>query len=196
MQMMQQIFGKGGGRGIPVVFVVTAICMIASMNDMAVPSVSLEGKSIWVLQSLPVDPWNALRAKLLVQILVTGVPVLFCDICMMVVLKGGILEMLLALLVSGLFVALMAMVGLVLGLKMSNLTWTNENAPIKQSISVMIAMFGGLILCVGMGALYFIGGWIIGAAVYLAMVAVLFAGLGIGCYVWLKKRGTEIFRWL
>lgn len=110
--------------------------------------------------------------------------------------EGGILEMLLALLVSGLFVALMAMVGLVLGLKMPNLTWTNENAPIKQSISVMIAMFGGLILCVGMGALYFIGGWIIGAAVYLAMVAVLFAGLGIGCYVWLKKRGTEIFRWL
>lgn len=110
--------------------------------------------------------------------------------------EGGILEMLLALLVSGLFVALMAMVGLVLGLKMPNLTWTNENAPIKQSISVMIAMFGGWILCVGMGALYFIGGWIIGAAVYLAMVAVLFAGLGIGCYVWLKKRGTEIFRWL
>ena len=196
MQMMRQIFGEGGGRGIPVVFVVTAICMIASMNDMAVPSVSLEGKSIWVLQSLPVDPWNALRAKLLVQILVTGVPVLFCDICMMVVLKGGILEMLLALLVSGLFVVLMAMVGLVLGLKMPNLTWTNENAPIKQSISVIIAMFGGWILCVGMGVLYFIGGWIIGAAVYLAMVAVLFAGLGIGCYVWLKKRGTEIFRWL
>ena len=163
---------------------------------MAVPSVSLEGKNIWVLQSLPVDPWNTLRAKLLVQILVTGVPALFCDICMFIVVKGGILEMFLALLVSGLFVTFMAMVGLVLGLKMPNLTWTNENAPIKQSISVIIAMLGGWILCAGMGRLYLIGGWFIGAVVYLTIVAVLFAGLGIVCYLWMKKRGTEIFRWL
>ena len=36
-----------------------AICMLASMNDITAPSVSLEGKSLWLLQSLPVTPWQA-----------------------------------------------------------------------------------------------------------------------------------------
>ena len=66
-RMMTQIFGAGGENGIPVVVVVTAICMVASMNDMVVPSVSLEGKSIWIAQSLPAEwehPQPAPRWKL------------------------------------------------------------------------------------------------------------------------------------
>ena len=53
-----------------------ALCMLASMNDMAAPSVSLEGKSLWLLQSLPVTPWQVLRAKLRLQLLLTAIPVL------------------------------------------------------------------------------------------------------------------------
>ena len=41
---------------------------------MAAPSVSLEGKSLWLLQSLPVTPWQVLRAKLSVQLLLTSAP--------------------------------------------------------------------------------------------------------------------------
>lgn len=195
-QMMGQIFGTDAGRGIPTVLVITAICVVASMNDSTVPSVSLEGKSIWIAQSLPVDPWNALRAKLLVQIFVTGVPVLFCDICMFLVLKNNVLEMILTLVVSGLYVVFLAMGGLFLGLKMPNLTWTNENAPIKQSINVMIAMFGGCICAFVMGILYVVVGWLIGDLLYLTAFAAVFACLCVLLYLWLKKSGTEIFRWL
>ena len=39
------------------------------MNDMTAPSVSLEGKSLWLMQSLPVTPWQVLRAKLTMQLL-------------------------------------------------------------------------------------------------------------------------------
>ena len=196
MQALQQVFGTDGGHGIPVVLLVTAGCVVASMNDSTVPSVSLEGKSIWIAQSLPVDPWDALRAKLLVQILVTGVPVLFYDICIFFVAACSIPEMILVLLISGVYVAFLAMCGLFLGLKMPNLTWTNENAPIKQSINVMIAMFGGSLCAIAMGLLYIFVGWLIGDIVYLSAFCVGFAGLCVLLYLWLKKRGTEIFQWL
>lgn len=49
------------------------------MNDMAAPSISLEGKNLWLLQSLPVKPWQALRAKLSVQLLLTSIPALFAS---------------------------------------------------------------------------------------------------------------------
>lgn len=196
MQGMQQVFGAKGGRGIPAVLLATAVCVVASMNDSAVPSVSLEGKNIWIAQSLPVEPWDSLRAKLMVQILVTAVPVLFCDICIFIVLKSSPVEMLLTLVITELYVVLLAMFGLFLGLKMPNLTWTNENAPIKQSINVMIAMFGGSLCSIAMGILYVIAGWVIGELVYLAVFIAVFACFCILLYFWLKKRGTEIFRWL
>lgn len=40
-----------------------AICMITTMNDMAAPSVSLEGKNIWILQVLPVSGLAGLKGK-------------------------------------------------------------------------------------------------------------------------------------
>ena len=58
------------------VMLTAALCMLAAMNDMAAPSVSLEGKSLWLLQSLPVTPWQVLRAKLRFQLLLTAIPVL------------------------------------------------------------------------------------------------------------------------
>ena len=42
--------------------------LVAAMNDMAAPSVSLEGKSLWLLQSTPVTPWQVLRAKLSMEL--------------------------------------------------------------------------------------------------------------------------------
>ena len=57
------------------------VLLVTGMNNMATPSVSLEGKGLWQLQSLPVLPWQVLRAKLSVQLLLTGVPALFCFLC-------------------------------------------------------------------------------------------------------------------
>ena len=47
--------------GITPMLFCAVICMLASMNDMAAPSISLEGRSLWLLQSLPVTPWQVCR---------------------------------------------------------------------------------------------------------------------------------------
>lgn len=61
-QLLDGVFGAGAD--IVPVLLSAALCLLASMNDMAAPSVSLEGKSLWLAQSLPVTPWQVLRAKL------------------------------------------------------------------------------------------------------------------------------------
>ena len=55
------------------VLLCAAVCLLASGNDMTAPSVSLEGKTLWLLRSLPVTPWQTLRAKLSMQLLLTGI---------------------------------------------------------------------------------------------------------------------------
>lgn len=43
-----------------------------------------------MLRSLPVKTWDIFRAKLAVQFIFTGIPVLFCDICMLIVFRADI----------------------------------------------------------------------------------------------------------
>ena len=171
----------------------TGICMVAAMNDMAAPSVSLEGRNLWLAQSLPILPWQALRAKLSVQLALTGIPALFCCVCLQIVCPASPVERVLLMLVPLLYVLLSALFGLFLGVKMPNLTWTNELVPIKQSASVMIALLGGWAYGVALAGLYLAFAWRLGLALYLTLFAL---AMVIGCVVlcrWLKTRGAELF---
>ena len=190
-QLLDDAFGAGAD--IVPVLLCAALCLLASMNDMAAPSVSLEGRQLWLAQSLPVTPWQVLRAKLDTQLLLTGVPVLFCALCAVIVLPGGAVEMALAVIAALLYTLLSALAALALGLKMPNLTWTNETTPIKQSGCVMLSLFANWFYAIALGGLYFLCGRYLSAAAYLAIFAAVTA---VACALllrWLKRRGTRIF---
>lgn len=190
-QLLDEAFGAGAD--IVPVLLSAALCLLASMNDMAAPSVSLEGRQLWLAQSLPVTPWQVLRAKLDMQLLLTGVPVLFCALCAVIVLPGGAAEMALAVIAALLYTLLSALAALALGLKMPNLTWTNEITPIKQGGSVMLALFANWFYAIALGGLYFLCGRALGAAAYLAIFAAVTAVVCALLLRWVKQRGTRIF---
>lgn len=193
MKFANQFFVSGKDAGILIIIATAAICVVAAMNDMVVPSVSLEGKSIWIAQSLPIHPWKILRAKIMVQILMTAIPAIICDICIIVVLECSVADIVLIIITTLAFVVMMAFAGMFLGIKMPNLTWTNELAPIKQSLGVMIAMFGGAAVAVGMGALFWWKAWKMGAELYMLLSICVYICISAVIYVWLKKSGSNIF---
>ena len=190
-RMLADVFSGNGG--VVPVLMCAAVCLLASMNDMAAPAVSLEGRNLWLVQSLPVVPWQALRAKLDVQLVLTGVPVLFCALCMVIALPGSALEKALLVIVALLYTLLSALAALALGLKMPNLTWTNETTPIKQSGCVMLSLFANWFYALALGGLYFLCGNALSAAVYLAIFAVVTAAGSALLLHWVKQRGARIF---
>ena len=97
---------------------------------------------------------------------------------------------------SLLSVLLLALFGLTMGLKMPNLTWTNELAPIKQSMNIMIALFGGWFYALALGGLFLWRGWRIGANAYLIIALAVTAAASAALWVWLKKKGTKIYETL
>ena len=149
--------------------------------------------ALWLAQSLPVTPWQVLRAKLEMQLLLTGVPLLFCALCAVIVLPGGAAEMALAVVVALLYTLLSALAALALGLKLPNLTWTNEITPIKQGGSVMLALFVNWFYAIALGGLYFLCGRYLSAAAYLAIFAAVTAAVCALLLHWVKQRGTRIF---
>lgn len=179
--------------GLIPVIASAAVCMTASMNDTATPSVSLEGKNLWLIQSLPVRPWDALKAKLKVQLFLTLPPVLLCSICLAVVFPCSAAERLLMILMDLLFVVCSALFCLFLGIKSPNLTWTNEIVPIKQSLSVFFSMMGGWIYAIALGGLYVPCRNLLSPSAYLGIACLLTAAFSLLLYRWLRTKGTAAF---
>lgn len=101
--------------GTVLLLVTIMLCGLTSMDIMTAPSISLEGKSLWIAQSLPVTPWQVLRAKLDMQLILNGIPVMLCMICTAVVcpIKIGQFVMMILQVLS--FVFVMAVFGLFMG---------------------------------------------------------------------------------
>ena len=182
-----------GADSVLAALAISVACLLASMNDMAAPSVSLEGKSLWVLQSLPVSAWEVLKAKLKMQLVFTGIPMLVFLACALPVLGLSPALSLLAAAGSLLSVLLLALFGLTMGLKMPNLHWTSEITPVKQGGSVALALLGGWAYALLPGGAAMVLGRNLHPAVIPAVFCLLTAVLCALLYVWLKNRGAKVF---
>lgn len=184
----------GFGTDLVAVLSVVAVCAITTMNDITAASVSLEGKTIWLSQSLPVSAWQALRAKFNLHMLITSVPTLFCSLCVCIVLRPGIGVAAVVFVLPLLFVALSAAFGLALNLKIPNLSWTSETVAVKQSFSVLITMFSGWILSAALAVVYYLLFMKIDVLWFFIAASALITALCAGCLLWIKKRGVEIYK--
>jgi len=173
-----------------------ALCMFTTMNDITAPSVSLEGKNLWLVQSFPVSGRQVLMAKLKLHLILTLIPAVILTASVEFVLAPPPVFAILIPVVLVIYVLFMALLGLCLNLKMPNLTWTNEVVPIKQSMCVMIALFGGWVIVLALGGLYVLLAEILPPAVYLLLAALLLAAGSAIMVRWIRHRGARIFETL
>ena len=171
----------------------TGVCFVASMNDMAAPSVSLEGKQLWLAQSLPVTAWDCLRAKLRLQLRLTTIPTVFCGLCAAIALGGDALETVMVVCVPVLFTVLMACFDLMVGTLRANVHWTNEISPMKQSLAVFLALTAAWVFSLVPGGVYLLVGDELRFGAYLALVLVGFGVLTALMYLWLRTKGVRKF---
>ena len=76
---------------------------------------------------------------------------------------------------------------------MPNLNWTNEISPIKQSMAVLIALFGGFIFSGAIPLIYFKGGFALGFVLYALIYAAVLLAASAFIYRWIKTKGAKIF---
>ena len=169
------------------------ICIFMTMNDMAAPSISLEGKNLWIVRSLPVSGRQVLMSKLKLPLLFTWISAIPLIIVIEWLIRPSLLHGILIPAAAGSYAVLMAEMGLALNLKMPNLHWTSEIVPLKQSAPVTIALFGGWLIIVTLAGIYFLLKNVLSVAAFGIMLC---AGLIIAAgwlYHWLMTKGAEVF---
>ena len=132
------------------------ICAITAVDVVSAPSVSLEGNNLWVLQSLPVDGRQVLLAKLRLHLLVNIPAAVFAAVVLDILLLPNPLVATLAVLVPCVYVVFCGELGLLLNLRLPNLDWTSEAVAVKQSASVLAAVFSNIGVVVLFGALFYV----------------------------------------
>lgn len=167
------------------------VCALACMNDSAAPSISLEGKHIWLLQSLPVDGKTVLRAKAAAQILITLPFALLDSIVLLAVLPNFTWDRIFIVILPVIFCIFTALLGLFFGVLWPNLSWQTETAPVKQGMAVMFALFSNMIYAMALAGIYFWIGDVIGNIAYLIAVTAVTLLVSIALYAWLMKAGPK-----
>ena len=183
------------GRCIPI-FLMAGVCLIICMNAITAPSVSLEGKSMWIIRSLPVDPWEVLSAKAGMHVRFNIYPALFLTVVLCLILELPPTMILLIGCGIWLFIWVTAYLGLSLNLLKPNLSWTNEVAPIKQSFAVFFVMFGGWAYSMLMMAAGYFMMKVLSDHLTVAFLDMVFLAAYLLLKRWLKTRGSEIFETL
>ena len=183
-------FAQAVPEGVPVL-VCCAVCAVSAANFLTTPSVSLEGRTVWLLQSLPIPSWQALCAKLELHLLLTGVPAALCLVCMQAAVQMPPVYFCLTLLEAELFVLLSAEMGLTLGLVLPNLHWTSEAAVIKMSGCTLLSMAANLVAVLVLTLAQTNLLKILPLPAVMAAALVLLAGADGLLGHWLKTRGAR-----
>jgi len=186
--LAQMNFGAGS---LPALLVL-AICLMSSTVLFTAPSVSLEGRSIWIIKSLPVMPQEALKAKLRLHIYITAPSIIIASAAGAYVFASSLFDILILLIAPLAYLMLSANVGLICNLHSVNLNWVNETQVVKQSASVIVAMLANSLIVILPGALYLL----VLSGLTIPFMAGFTLLLIIGwrlSYAWILTKGAERF---
>ena len=120
------------------------LCMLMSMNLLSAPSISVEGKNLWLMQSLPLPAGEILLSKALVHIVICVPCGLFAGIALALAIRADVITALALIILPALLTSFMALLGVTINLFLPRFDYANDIIAVKQSMSSGIVMFAGM----------------------------------------------------
>ena len=189
--MKADIIDTGMGFLIPVI-AFGVVVLSSSMIIISTPSISLEDKNLWILQSLPIPPHTILLAKVFCHIVIALPAGVMCSIVLAIAFGVSFIDTAAAIVAVCAVVAFGAYFGMLLGLCFPKFDWQNENVALKQGFAVFGAMFGGMIwsgLMVGITFVMSSISFALGALI----VAVINGAVCFGIHMYFLRGGERRF---
>ncbi len=142
---------------LPIELLVLAIISFTlSMTYTSAISLSLEGKQLWILKSLPIKASDLMVSKMVFNVIIGGVASAITIILLTFSFEFSILSAFLMLLFVISFSFLTSMIGSVINLHFPKLNFRNDTEVVKQSVASVIALFGNMTFIVLYGLLIYL----------------------------------------
>lgn len=171
-----------------------ALCFLCATDVISAPSISLEGKTLWLLKSLPVEARAILMSKVELHLVIALPPTLIASACCVIALPLTAAEAAAVVLLPALMCVFGALLGVVANLRFPKFDYINETAVVKNSASVVIAMFGSWAVLAAPAILYFVlPDGLVGLTAYLYICAAALAAACAAMYAYLGRGGSRRF---
>ncbi|WP_131469375.1 hypothetical protein [Ruminiclostridium cellobioparum] len=173
--------------------VTMAMVFCVALTCTTAPSISLEGKNLWIVKSLPLKAMDIFRSKILLNLVITAPILVICSTVLTAVLGFTILEYLLIVAVGCSYCVFIAVAGLIINLHFPKLEWNTQVAAVKQSASVMLALAAGflsIMLPIGIFAMLNPANPVVFQVLWFIAVAAADAA----AFSYLKGRGAALFK--
>ena len=118
----------------------SSLALCCTLNDVTAPSISLEGKTLWLLKSTPIEPMKIFLGKAILSPVVSLPGVLFTSISAALKLNMGVADVLFVLIIPLLACLFSGFLGIIINLRIPRFDWSTEITVIKQSLSVIITL--------------------------------------------------------
>lgn len=120
-----------------------AFSMVLCMSCTTSVALSLEGKNLWILKSIPVSTKTILDSKILVNLTITLPVSIVFGTLMNVKFDTDIITRIFFYVIPITYSFFIAVWGMFINIKLPNYEWTSETAVIKQGVASMLGMLGG-----------------------------------------------------
>lgn len=160
------------------------LAMVACMSETTFASISIEGKRLWIVKSLPVRAKDWYLAKVLTSLTLAVPSILASALIMGLGMRFSASEWFFAIATPVAYALLSAAFGLFVNIRLPKLDWAAEAEIVKQSAASFICVFGGMFAAgIPIALLLTMNSTVVlpiatGAA--LALFALLFYGMGRG----------------
>ena len=156
--------------------------------------ISLEGKNINILKSLPIDPRRIIMSKVYASLVIMLPAIIIGTLILIIKFQISIIDALLLIAIAIVLSLISCIIGIIINLKYPKLDAENDTEVVKQSTSSMISVFTGFFL---LGASVAVTFFFVSAQ--LSMNILLLIMLGIFGFIllilclYLTKQGVKLF---
>lgn len=169
----------------PLVFGV--FCVLSCTTN---SSISLEGKNLWILKSLPINIKDIFISKVMVNLTILLPTLLVSSIILTYIAKLSIIQFIALLFTPVMYAFFISGFGLLINLFFPDFNWTNEVKVIKQNIAVLASLAVGML--VAMGPLFIKTD--MNKTLYSFLIGVIVFILTLILYYILFNKGKRIFK--
>jgi len=204
MTLFTVISGTGGAKiqklesyfpaNVKILFVLLIFGFTLVISNTTAPSISLEGKNLWIIKSWPVDEGKILLAKLCVHLTVT-IPLLIVN-CVIAgfIVRLSVTDCIVLFVICALFSVLSGLTGLIFNLYFHRFDFYSDMQVVKNSSSVLLTYLTMAAIVAASAGIY----WLMRANIvldwFLSGIVIALAILTAAAAVFVFTKGKEMFK--
>lgn len=119
---------------------IALVILTFSMTIMSACSLSLEGKQLWIMQTMPLSSKSVLLSKALMQFIISAPPILLSTVLMLIATRPAPALWIVYIIVTQLANLSFSLCGILVNVLFPKFDYENEAQAVKQSLATLITM--------------------------------------------------------